>query len=270
MRLHQLWKKWQNEQLISNKTLDNSIAKMLCCFYMYTPKFDYKPLTRVEINGKRRYASPDGDQLPSVTTILDATKPAERVKQLNEWKKRMGTERAQQITTEAANRGTKMHTFLEQYVKQGTMPEKPGNPFHQPSWAMADTVISNGLKNCNEFWGIEIQLYFPKVYAGTTDCCGLHLQEESIMDFKQSNKPKKREWIDDYFMQLCAYANAHNEVYGTKIQRGVVMMCVKPEVDIRGQITTQPQYQEFIIEGSEFQKYNDLWWRRVEQYYLMQ
>jgi len=241
---------------------------MLCCFTMYNPKFNYKTLTRKEIDGKRRYVTPDDTHLPSVTTILDATKPAERIKQLTEWKKRVGTERAQQITTEAANRGTKMHTFLEHYIRDGKLADKPQNPFHHPSWHMAETVINSGLSNCDEFWGIEVSLYFPKVYAGTTDCVGVHASQQSIIDFKQTNKPKKREWIDDYFMQLCAYAQAHNEVYGTAINRGVIMMCVRPDVNDRGVMTRDPEYQEFILEGSEFTRYTDMWWKRVEQYYL--
>lgn len=234
---------------------------------MYNPKFDYKPLTRKEVDGKRRYASPDGEHLPSVTTVLDATKSAERVRALNEWKQRMGKERAQQITTEAAARGTKMHTFLEHYVKNGSIPDIPPNPFQHPSWHMAEIVIAHGLTKCNEFWGTEVSLYFPKIYAGTTDCVGIHEGKESILDFKQTNKPKKREWIDDYFLQLCAYAEAHNEVYGTNIQRGVVMMCVKPEVSAQGKVTSEPQYQEFILESTEYEHYKNTWWRRLEQFY---
>lgn len=236
---------------------------------MYSPKFDYKPLSRKEIDGKRRYVTPDGEQLPSVTTVLDATKPVERVRALNEWRRRMGADRAQRITTEAANRGTKMHTFLEHYVKAGNSAELPPNPFQHPSWHMAEVVIQHGLKKCNEFWGTEVSLWYPKIYAGTTDCVGVHGGVESILDFKQTNKPKKREWIDDYFLQLCAYAEAHNEVYGSNIQRGVIMMCVQPQVNTAGKIVSEPQYQEFVLEGTEYAHYRDMWWRRLEQYYTM-
>jgi genome maintenance exonuclease 1 len=134
---------------------------------------------------------------------------------------------------------------------------------------MAHTVIEHGLKNVSEFWGIEVPLYFPKVYAGTTDGAGIHLSEEAILDYKQTNKPKKREWIDDYFVQLCAYAEAHNELHGTKIKKGVVLMCVKPTLDEQMNMVTQPEYQEFVLEGREFEKYRDLWWKKVEQYYLL-
>jgi len=236
---------------------------------MYNPKFDYKPIPRVVLEGKRFYATPDGNNLPSVTTILDKTKSQDKIEALNRWRKSVGVEKAQQITTEAANRGTRMHTYLEQYVKEGAIKDRGTNPFSWASHAMAHTVVEHGLKNVTEFWGIEVPLYFPKVYAGTTDGAGIHLNEEAILDYKQTNKPKKREWIDDYFVQLCAYAEAHNELHGTKIRKGVVLMCVKPAVDDQMNMTTQPEYQEFVLEGREFDKYCDLWWKKVEQYYLL-
>lgn len=236
---------------------------------MYNPRHDYQPIPRVTVDGKRFYATPDGNRLPSVTTILDKTKSEESRKALNEWRAKVGAEKAQQITTEAANRGTRMHTYLERYIREGAIPERGSNPFSWPSHLMARTIVEQGLKNVSEFWGIEVPLYFPNIYAGTTDGAGIHLNEESILDYKQTNKPKRREWIDDYFMQLCAYAEAHNEVYGTKIRKGVVLMCVKPDLDANHNIVGEPQYQEFVLEGAEFDRYRDLWWRRVEQFYLL-
>ena len=234
---------------------------------MLVEKYPYTSLDRISYQGKRFYVTPDGRQLPSVTTILDRTKPAESRIALAEWRRRVGAERAQQITTEAANRGTRMHTFLEHYVKTGEMRERPANPFAWPSHAMAQVVIREGLQHVNEFWGVEIPLYFPGVYAGTTDGCGLHQGQPSILDYKQSNRPKRSEWIEDYRLQLAAYAEAHNEVHGTRIQRGVILMCVRPETDDQGNVTTEPQYQEFIIEGAEFERARSAWWHRVEQYY---
>ena len=236
---------------------------------MYNPKFEYKLIPRVTIDGKRFYETPDGNKLPSVTTILDKTKSQEKIQALNNWRKRVGVEKAQEITTEAANRGTRMHTYLEQYVKDGMIKERGSNPFSWPSHAMAQVVIDQGLRNVNEFWGIEVPLYFPGIYAGTTDGAGMHLNQEAILDYKQTNRPKKREWIDDYFVQLCAYAEAHNEVYGTKIRKGVILMCVKPDIDDNNTIIKPPEYQEFVLEGAEYDKYRDQWWRKVEQYYLL-
>ena len=224
---------------------------------MLNVKFQYVPISRETINGVRKYATPDGEKLPSVTTILDATKSEESKKALMEWRRRVGTQKAQEITTEAAGRGTRMHKFLEDYIKTGQLNSPGSNPYSIQSNQMAKTIIEQGLSNCNEFWGTEIPVYFPMIYAGTTDVAGVHNGSEAIMDHKQTNKPKKREWIDDYFIQLSAYAAAHNEVHGTTIRKGVIFMC-----------SADNQYQEFMVEGKEFDKYTDIWFRKVEEYYL--
>lgn len=230
---------------------------------MIVSKFDYTPLARESVEGKRHYALPNGDRVPSVTTILEATKPAEAKQALQEWKKRVGEQRAQQITTEAANRGTRMHTYLERYVKEDDIGEFPTNPFAQPSWFMAAEVILKGLCHADEYWGSEVPLYYSGLYAGTTDLVGVWKGQPAIMDFKQSNKVKKREWIDDYFIQLAAYAAAHNETHGTDIKTGVILMCVKPATP-----DDNPVYQEFVLEPNDFAYWQDQWMRRVELYYL--
>jgi genome maintenance exonuclease 1 len=225
---------------------------------MYNPtKYKYEPLLRTTVDGSRKYATPDGEKLPSVTTILEATKPEEAKKALQEWRNRVGHKKAQEITTEAAGRGTRMHKWIEDYIKTGKIGEPGSNPYSIQSHTMAQSIINQGLINCTEYWGTEVPLYFPKVYAGTTDLCGIHNGSEAIMDHKQSNKLKKREWIEDYFLQLTAYANAHNEVHGTNIRKGVIFMCTADNV-----------YQEFIVEGAEFDKWSDKWFKRVEEYYM--
>lgn len=235
---------------------------------MYNPKFNYHELSRTTEEGKRLYLTPDGKHVPSVTTILEKTKPEEKKAALQQWRNRVGHAQAQAITTEAANRGTRMHTYLEHYVKTGELKDRGSNPFGWASHAMAQTVIEDGLQNVTEFWGVEIPLYFPSLYAGTTDGCGIHLGDESILDYKQTNKPKRQEWIEDYYLQLTAYALAHNEVYGTNIRKGVVLMCVKPETDAMGNPLDRPQYQEFILKPEDFDYWSDQWWRRLELYYL--
>ena len=223
---------------------------------MYNPKFNYQPIPREQVDGQRLYATPTG-RVPSVTTILEKTKPEEKKQALQQWRNRVGHAQAQAITTEAANRGTRMHTYLEDYIKQGQLRDRGSNPFGWASHAMAQTVIEDGLVKVNEIWGVEVPLYFPKLYAGTTDGCGLHLNEESILDYKQTNKPKKQEWIEDYYLQLTAYALAHNEVYGTNIRKGVVLMCVKPPVDEMGNPLKRPEYQEFVLEPKDFDYWSD-------------
>ena len=224
---------------------------------MYNPtKFKYEPVKRIDTPEGRRYATPDGEKLPSVTTILDATKSEESKKALQEWRNRVGHKQAQAITTEAAGRGTRMHKWIEDYIKTGVIGVPGSNPYSQQSHKMAQSIIYQGLSKCNEYWGTEVPLYFPKVYAGTTDLVGVHDGSPAIMDHKQSNKLKKKEWISDYFVQLAAYATAHNEVHGTDIRKGVIFMCTSDNI-----------YQEFIIEGTEFDHWTNEWFKRLEQYY---
>lgn len=233
---------------------------------LLTSKFNYKELTRNSIEGKRLYACPDGSKVPSVTTILDKTKSPEKVEALNRWRRQVGYEKAQQITTEAASRGTRMHKYLEDYVKTGVLTDPGTNPYSHQGHKMAKTVIDRGLSRVDEIWGVEVSLYYPGLYAGTTDSVGVHQLRESILDYKQSNKPKKREWIDDYYLQLVAYALAHNKVYGTNIQKGVVLMCVKPD-EISPGVFSDPQYQQFILRPTQFKYWESKWWDKVEQYY---
>ncbi len=219
-------------------------------------KFTYTKLARDESTGKRLYATPDGFKVPSVTTILDKTKPAESRIALANWRRNVGEKKAQEIVTEAANRGTRMHTFLENYIKGDVLKETVSNPYAQQSLTMAKIVIDKGFPKINEVWGSEVPLYFPELYAGTTDCCGIHDGDESILDFKQTNKPKKLEYIGDYFLQLTAYAMAHNEIHKTNIRKGVILMCSKDY-----------EYQEFILEPTDFDYWSEQWLKRVEQYY---
>jgi genome maintenance exonuclease 1 len=219
-------------------------------------KFTYTSINRESVDGRRLYATPDGHRVPSVTTILDKTKPAEARAALANWKKAVGEKKAQEIVTEAANRGTRMHTYLEDYIKGEPLRETVTNPFAQQSLDMARIVIDKGLSKVNEVWGCEVPLFFPELYAGTTDCVGVHEGDAAILDFKQTNKPKKLEWIDDYFLQLTAYALAHNEVHGTNIRKGVILMCSKDY-----------QYQEFILEPKDFDMWTERWCDRVSEYY---
>jgi genome maintenance exonuclease 1 len=235
---------------------------------MITPRYNYAPLDRTTVDGKRHYCLPDGTKVPSVTTILDRTKPQEKREALNRWKQAVGEQRAQQITTEAANRGTRMHAYLESFVMSGDMKELPSNPFAHPSWFMAAEVILQGLlPNVTEYWGVEVPLYYSGLYAGTTDLIGMWKGRPAIMDFKQTNKPKKREWIEDYFLQLAAYAAAHNEMHGTEIQDGVILMACQPKLQPDGSYS-KPEYLEFEVEKDEFAYWSDQWMKRVELYYL--
>jgi genome maintenance exonuclease 1 len=216
----------------------------------YVQKYNYEELNKTAHNGKRHYKTPDGRTVPSVTTVLSATKD---MTHLHAWRKRIGEQKAQQITTESANIGTVMHSSLEKHVKG--IDRKPGsNLIHQKAHTMANVIIDNGLNDVSEVWGSEVSLHYPELYAGTTDLVGVYKGEPAICDFKQSRKLKKKEWIEDYFLQLCAYAEAHNKVYDTNIRRGRVFIC-----------TQNNEYQTFEID--DYDKWCGKWFAKLEQYY---
>lgn len=231
------------------------------------PKYNYTPISRASVEGQRLYLCPDGSQVPSVTTILDRTKSPEKLAALLNWKKAVGEVKAQEIVTEAANRGTRMHKFLEDYLITGQFGKAGSNPYSRISHAMAEQIVLNAFPHIDEFWGSEVGLYYEGLYAGTTDCLGVWKGKEAILDFKQTNKPKKREWIEDYFHQLSAYAAAHNKMNGTNIRTGVILMCAQPKTNSKLEITETPQYQEFVVELDEFDKYTNEWWDRVAKFY---
>ena len=224
---------------------------------MLVKKYDYDALSRETVNGVRKYQTPDGNSLVSVTTILDRTKPGETKLALENWKKTVGEKQAQLITTEAASRGTRMHKWLEDYVQNNRNMGTPGTmPASQQSYKMAEEIVSKGLVHVSEMWGIEVPLYVSGLYAGTTDACGVYKGNPSIIDYKQTNKPKKTEWVGDYFLQLVAYGLAHNETYGTTINQGVILMCSKDF-----------EFQDWVITGDEWDYWTEEWLKRVEQYY---
>lgn len=216
-------------------------------------KYSYPTLSRGSYNGQRRYNTPDGGKLPSVTTILDQTKDKTH---LIEWRKRVGEKQAQQITTEAASVGTRMHKYLEDYIDSGEWPSHGSNPYAKQAHQMATQVKENALVNVDEIWGSEVNLYMPDIYAGTTDLVGVYRGNAAIMDFKQTNRPKKAEWVEDYYLQLTAYALAHNELYGTNIKEGHIFMCSR---DLT--------YQQFDLWPEDFDQWVQRWWNRCTEYY---
>lgn len=217
------------------------------------PKFDYATLSRANEDGQRKYATPDGKRLPSVTTILSKTKDQTH---LNEWRNRIGHAKAADITAEAAGVGTRMHKYIEDYVATGVWPDAGSNPYAQQANQMAQRIRDEAIVDIQEVWGSEVSLYMPDLYAGTTDLVGVYKNNDAIMDFKQTNKPKKEEWVEDYYLQLVAYALAHNEVYNTNIKHGHIFMCSRDKV-----------YQQFDLTPDTFNKWADAWWDRCETYY---
>lgn len=233
---------------------------------LLTERYEYTQIDRTSVEGKRLYLCPDGSKVPSVTTILSATQSPEKAQALANWRKSVGETKAAQITAEASGRGTRMHKFLEDYIMNGELTPPGSNPYSHQSHKMATKIVTEGFPNINEIWGSEVGLYYPELYAGTADALGVHNNIPSIFDYKQSNKPKSKSQIEDYFLQLTAYALAHNKVHGTNISQGVILMCVKPEEISPGK-WGDPQYQQFIMTAADFKIWEHKWWDKVEQYY---
>ena len=215
--------------------------------------YNYPKTVRSSVDGVRKYEVAQ-EKLPSVTTILSATQDPEKAESLARWKARVGDAEAERIKNTAALRGTAMHTYLEHYVKGGNVLDL--TDLGRVASSMGQTIIEKGFPDMEEVWGVECTLHYPGLYAGQTDLCGIYQGRESIIDFKQSNKPKRAEWIGDYKLQLAAYATAHDQVYGTSIEQGVILMC-----------TPDNFFQRFIVNGPEFREYKWKWLQKVSNYY---
>ncbi len=221
-------------------------------------KYAYPSSTRASIEGLRHYTLAGdihGQRLPSVTTVLGQTQTKDKANSLARWRDKVGHEEARRITQEAAARGTAMHLYLEKYcLGEGYLDlTDVGNVAKH----MAEKIVDRGIDNrLTEIYGNEATLYYPGLYAGSVDLVGQHDGTMAIIDFKQTNKPKQREWIGDYFLQMAAYGMAHDAVYGTTIEKGVILMCSK---DL--------YYQEFTIEGEEYRQAKHDFLRRLDQFY---
>ena len=204
--------------------------------------------------GSRMYAV-NQEKLPSVTSILQATQSEEKKTSLANWKLRVGATEANRIKNDASSRGTSMHTHLEKYLL-GQLNLELLEEEASKSKKMADEIIEQGIKGkLSEIYGTEATLYYPGKYAGTCDAVGVYEGQETIIDFKQSNQPKKEEWIEDYYLQLGAYSLAHNVVYNSRITQGIILLC-----------TVDNLFQDFRIQGKKLEECQGKFLEKVEQY----
>ena len=213
-------------------------------------KYTYVDASRIEDQGTRLY-DVNGSRLPSVTTILGATKNQQFIK---DWKAKVGEQEAERIKNLSSRRGTSMHKFLESYITGIGYDDL--TELGQAAKPMAEKVIEVGLAPVEEYYGSEVTLYYPGLYAGSTDLVCLHNGLETIVDFKQSNRPKKKEWVEDYYLQIAAYAMAHDYVHGSAIRQGVIMMC-----------TPDLYYQEFRITDHELRTWKHKFLKRLDMYH---
>ncbi len=219
----------------------------------WNKKFIYPKSVRSLVDDKRFYEV-GNEKLPSVTTILSATQSDEKRESLAKWIAKKGEKEAERVKNEAAKRGTAMHSILEHHIAGNNILDM--TEVGQEAHRMAKVVIEKGFPNLEEIWGSEVVVSYPELYAGQTDLCGIYQGRESIIDFKQSNKPKREEWIEDYYYQGVAYATAHDCIYGTNIEQCVILMC-----------TPDLFYQQFILNGARFRQYKWKWLERLNRYY---
>jgi hypothetical protein len=217
------------------------------------PLYTYPTLDRqTRPDGVRHYVTPDGEALPSVTTILSATADKSGLEQ---WKAWVGEAKAEKARDQGAALGSLVHEHMECYLEGRERP-RGSNLIRQMAERMANTIITEGLDGLEEVWGIETPLFFPGLYAGTTDVVGVYKGRPAIMDFKNAKKMRTRDMIPDYFDQISAYALAHNELFSTEIEVGVIFMAAR---DL--------QYKTFILEGDDFKRHLDSFLNRVETYH---
>ena len=219
-------------------------------------KFNYPKSIRAYYNGQRLYDI-NSEKLPSVTTILNATKSERDKAKLEEWRKRVGAKAADQISKEALSRGSSMHDFLEKFILNQLNLDLLGDNSLEKQ--MADQIIENGLRNdLSEVYGVEATQYYPGKYAGAADLLGVYMGKETILDFKTGNKPRRDEWNDEYYLQLGAYSLAHDKVYGTNIKQGVILLCTKDLM-----------FQRFVVDFERLKDCQKRFLEKVEQYYSM-
>ena len=214
-------------------------------------KYNYADLKKQD-GATRLYLTPDGESLPSVTSILGKTKDKSFLKQ---WRARVGEKNAEKIIADSAQIGTALHLYIEHYVNEHAY--KDLTDIGIQAGKMAQVIIDHdqGLKKVSEVWGSEVHLYYPGKYAGTTDMIGVYDGRPTIIDFKQTNRPKKREWVQDYLMQLAAYAMAHNKLFDTEIDQGVVLMCSRDLL-----------FQKFELKGENFVRAGETFMKKLDLY----
>ena len=219
----------------------------------WNKKFTYPKSIRSLINDARHYSVGD-EKLPSVTTILSATQSSEKRESIARWQAKVGKNEAERVKNVAGKRGTAMHSILEHHILGNNTLDL--TDVGQEAHRMAKVVIEKGFPNLEEIWGSEVVLSYPGLYAGQTDLVGIYQGRESIVDFKQSNRPKREEWIGDYKLQCAAYAMAHDQVHGSNIEQCVIMVC-----------TPDLYYQEFKIDGLNLRKAKYDFLRRLDLYH---
>lgn len=218
-------------------------------------KFTYQKIKQVNTDKGRYYETPSGN-FSSVTTILSATSDDDW---LTNWKNAVGEEQAEKIVSEAVKIGSRMHELIESHLLEVEPPPPQDKSFYMKTLTkgMAKTIITNGIKNVDEIWGVEAPLYHPiDRYSGTSDLIGVYKGKPSIIDYKSTNSRKSESMVFDYYCQGSAYASAHNHLFDTDIRQIVILMASRDF-----------HFTEYVVEGNEFDKYMSEWKRRVDMFH---
>ena len=215
--------------------------------------YDYPKSIRSLINDERHYEV-GSEKLPSVTTILSATEPADKKESLAKWRQKVGDIEAEKIRKNSTDRGTRMHSILEGYLLNKPVLDATENGAE--AHRMAQTIIDKGLPELSEINGSEAVLYYPELYAGSSDLVGVYMGRDSIIDFKTTSKPRMDEWNHSYYLQGTAYLEAHNYVYKSNLDQ-VVLLCVTPDC----------YFQKFVLNGARLRQYKWEWLKRLDEYY---
>jgi genome maintenance exonuclease 1 len=224
---------------------------------IYKNLFPYETLIQeTQDNGIRHYVTAKKDRVPSVTTIISAAKD---MTYIDNWRANIGNEKADQITKESSIIGSHMHDNIEHWLKNEP-PVSGNNIMRKTAKKLSEIIIEKGLHKVTEFYGSEVHLYYENLYAGTCDLIGCHSDTISIMDFKNTRKPKTDEMVHGYKMQLAAYGLAHNHLYGTNINKGIIMMVAR-EQHCFG------EYQQWMVEGTDWDTACYDWLKILEDYH---
>ena len=217
---------------------------------MITKTFEYPVLKRVEIESARYYLDSLGNPVPSVTTVLSKT--SNKSDGIDQWRARVGYEEAERIIKLSTDIGSAVHEAIENYLNNTLWDKFEDSLDQKIAKKISQKFIKDGLNDISEVWGLEVGLILDNLYAGTADCVGIYKNKESIIDFKTAKKIKKREWIEDYFLQCCAYANAHNVMFNTKIEQLVILMVDRDLI-----------FKEFLVKPIEFKTLTGKWKSRL-------
>ena len=217
---------------------------------MITKTFEYPVLKRVEIESARYYLDSLGNPVPSVTTVLSKT--SNKSDGIDQWRARVGNEEAERIIKLSTDIGSAVHEAIENYLNNTLWDKFEDSLDQKIAKKISQKFIKDGLNDISEIWGLEVGLILDNLYAGTADCVGIYKNKESIIDFKTAKKIKKREWIEDYFLQCCAYANAHNVMFNTKIEQLVILMVDRDLI-----------FKEFLVKPIEFKTLTGKWKSRL-------